>query len=55
MSADQKKQLINNLVNAMRPVPKEIQERPVAHFAMADPTYGEEIAKELGIVVPKAA
>jgi catalase len=53
MNADQKRQLIQNLVGAMKSVPKEIQERQVAHFAKADPAYGEGVAKGLGIALPR--
>jgi catalase len=53
MNAEQKRQLIQNLVSAMKSVPKEIQERQVAHFAKADPAYGEGVARGLGIAVPK--
>ena len=55
MSADQKKQLIQNIVGAMKTVAKEIQERQVAHFYKADPAYGAGVAKGLGLPVPKAA
>src|SRR3990170_7132055 len=55
MNADQKRQLIQNLVSAMKTVPKEIQERQIAHFAKADPAYGEGVARGLGLAVPKAA
>ena len=55
MSAEQKNQLIGNIVNAMKTVPTEIQERQVGHFYKADPAYGEGIAKGLGLPVPKAA
>jgi catalase len=55
MKPEQKRQLIQNLVSAMKSVPKEIQERQVAHFAKADPAYGEGVARELGLAVPKAA
>jgi catalase len=55
MKPEQKRQLIQNLVSAMKSVPKEIQERQVAHFAKADPAYGEGVARGLGIAVPKAA
>ena len=50
MSADQKRQLIQNIVGAMKTVPREIQERQVAHFAKADPAYGEGVAKGLGLL-----
>ena len=49
MSRDQKAQLIGNLVAAMKPVPREIQLRQLAHFFRADPAYGEGVAKGLGI------
>jgi len=47
MSADQKRQLIRNLVGAMMTVPREIQERQIAHFTKADPAYGEGVANPL--------
>ena len=49
MSANQKQQLIDNIVSAMKTVPKEIQERQAAHFFNADPAYGEGVAKGLGL------
>ncbi len=55
MNADQRSQLIGNTVSAMKPVPKEIQERQIGHFYKADPAYGEGVAKGLGLAVPKAA
>jgi catalase len=45
MNADQKNQLIGNIVSAMKTVPKEIQEGEVAHFYKADPAYVEGVAK----------
>jgi catalase len=53
MSADQKNQLIHNIVNAMKTVPEEIQERQIRHFYKADPAYGEGVAKGLGLSIPK--
>ena len=55
MKPDQKSQLIQNLVNAMKIVPKEIQERQVAHFFKADPEYGKGVAVGLGLQVRRAA
>jgi catalase len=55
MSAEQKNQLIGNIVNAMKTVPTKIQERQVGHFYKADPAYGEGFAKGLGLPMPKAA
>ena len=43
MNADQKRHLIGNLVSAMKTVPKEIQERQVAHFAKQESERGEKI------------
>lgn len=51
MSAQQKEQLITNIVNSMKNVPKEIQERQIKHFYQADPAYGEGVAKGLGIKI----
>jgi catalase len=53
MNADQKSQLIYNIVNAMKTVPQEIQERQIRHFYKADPAYGEGVAKGLGLSMPK--
>ena len=55
MKPDQKRQLIGNIVNAMKTVPKEIQERQVGHFFKADPEYGKGVAEGLGLPVPRAA
>ena len=55
MSADQKNQLIQNLVSAMKTVPKEIQERQVGHFFKADPEYGKRVAEGLELPIPRAA
>ena len=54
MKPEQKKQLIQNIVSAMKPVPKEIQERQIRHFYKADPAYGEGVAKGLGLSMPKS-
>jgi catalase len=55
MKPDQKKQLIENIVNAMKPAPRYIQERQLEHFYKADPEYGKGVAKGLGLLVPVAA
>jgi catalase len=55
MKPDEKKRLIENLVRAMKPVPRHIQERQIGHFYKADPAYGEGVAKGLGIPITKAA
>jgi len=49
MSADQKRQLIDNLVGAMKDVPKFIQVRQLKHFNKADPDYGKGVAIGLGV------
>jgi catalase len=55
MKPDEKKRLIENIVNAMNPVPRFIQERQLEHFYKADPEYGRGVAKGLGLTVPVAA
>ncbi len=49
MNASQKAQLIDNLVRAMQPIPKEIQQRQIEHFTKADAEYGRSVAKGLGL------
>jgi catalase len=53
MKPEQENQLIQNIVNAMTSVPKEIRERQIRHFYKADPAYGEGVAKGLGLSMPK--
>ena len=53
MKPGQKTQLIQNIVNAMKTVPKETQERQSRRFYKADPAYGEGVAKGLGLSMPK--
>lgn len=59
MNADQKQQLIDNLVGAMKDVPVFIQERQIGHFYKAYPEYGSRVAAGLGLnvddVMKKAA
>ena len=59
MNAEQKQQLIDNLVGALKPVPEFIQLRQIGHFYQADPDYGSRGATGLGIameqVIGKAA
>lgn len=47
MTADAQDRLTTNIANAMRGVAREIQQRQIAHFAMADPRYGAEVARKL--------
>ena len=49
MPPDEQKRLIENLVGSLKKVPKEIQEKMVAHFKKADPEYGGGVAKGLGL------
>jgi catalase len=49
MSTAQKQLLIDNIVGAMKTVPRAIQKRQIAHFSKADPAYGEGVAKGLGL------
>jgi len=51
MNADQKTQLIDNIVRSMKPVPREIQVRQIKHFYKCDADYGTRLAKGLGISV----
>jgi catalase len=55
MNEDQKAQLIGNLVNAMQTVPRFIQTRQIGHFYKADPDYGIEVAKGLGVGMEEIA
>jgi catalase len=51
MNADQKSQLIANLVGALKTVPRVIQVRQTGHFYKADPDYGSNVAMGLGIAI----
>ena len=50
MSADQKRQLFDNIATAMQGVPDAIQLRQIAHFTKADSAYGRGVAERLGLV-----
>ena len=43
MKKDQQKLLVDNIVGAMKSVPKFIQERQIQHFLKADKAYGEGV------------
>ena len=47
MNANQKAQLIDNIVRSLKPVPEFIQTRQLQHFYKADKAYGEGVAKGL--------
>jgi catalase len=49
MSPEQQKALAQNIAGSLGKVPKELQEKMVAHFAKADPAYGKGVAKALGL------
>lgn len=54
MSEDERTRLVNNIVNAMKPVEKdEIKIRQIGHWLKADPELGERIAAGLGLSVPQ--
>ena len=55
MKPDEKARLIENIVNAMRTVPRHIQERQLQHFYKADPEYGKGVAQGLGLPMASAA
>jgi len=48
LSADEKDALTSNIAGAMAGVPREIQDRQIAHFSRADAQYGAEVARKLG-------
>ncbi len=49
MSADQKRQLFDNIAAAMQGVPQAIQLCQIGHFTKADPAYGQGVAERLGL------
>ncbi len=49
MRAEQKTQLLGNLVDSLKSVPRFIQIRQLGHFYKADPDYGAGVAAGLGI------
>jgi catalase len=49
MPPDEQRRLIENLVSSLKKVPKNIQEKMVAHFRKADEAYGAGVAKGLGL------
>jgi catalase len=51
MNADQKSQLIANLVSVLKTVPRLIQVRQTGHFYKADTDYGSNVASGLGIAI----
>jgi catalase len=49
MSPEQQKELIQNIVGSLKKVPKEIQQKMIAHFRKADKAYGDGVARRLGL------
>ncbi len=49
MPADEQDRLIQNLVNSLKTVPTFIQERMLTYFYKADETWGDRVAKGLGL------
>jgi catalase len=47
MPRDEQKRLVENIVGSLKNVPKDIQQKMVAHFTKADRAYGAGVAKEL--------
>ncbi|MGE6256634.1 catalase KatA [Heyndrickxia sporothermodurans] len=54
LSAEERTRLVENIINAMKPVEKEeIKLRQIQHFYKADPEYGTRVAEGLGLSVPQ--
>ncbi|MBO0991721.1 catalase KatA [Bacillus sp. SD088] len=54
LTEEERTRLVDNVVNAMKPVEKEeIKLRQIRHFYKADPEYGTRVAEGLGLEVPK--
>ena len=48
LSVAEKDDLTSNIAGAMSSVPREIQDRQIAHFSRADAQYGADVARKLG-------
>lgn len=54
LSEEERKRLVANIVEAMKPVKvEEIKLRQIQHFYKADPEYGTRIAEGLGLPLPQ--
>ncbi|GIN85969.1 vegetative catalase [Heyndrickxia sporothermodurans] len=54
LTEEERTRLVENVVNAMKPVEKEeIKLRQIQHFYKADPEYGTRVAEGLGLSVPQ--
>ena len=49
LGAEHQARLCKNIASSLGKVPKDLQEKMVAHFAKADPAYGEGVARALGL------
>jgi len=49
MPVDEQQRLVGSIAGSLGNVPKELQEKMVAHFAKADPEYGAGVAHALGL------
>ena len=47
MPPDQQTRLVAAIAGAMKTVPKEIQDRQIAHFVQCDPAYGKGVADHI--------
>jgi catalase len=54
MTPEQRRELVANIVGAMKEVPESIQRRQFGHFMKADPEYGHKVAEGLGLAVDEA-
>jgi len=54
LPSEEQQRLVENIAGHMAPVKREIQLRQLRHFYLADPAYGEGVAKGLGIDIREA-
>ena len=50
MSPKQQKELAENIAGSLGKVPKDLQEKMVDHFRKADQSYGDGVARVLGLI-----
>lgn len=55
MTPAQRRELVANIVGAMKGVPESIQRRQIGHFLKADPEYGRGVAEGLGLGLEEPA
>jgi catalase len=53
MKPDARERLIGNIAGSLKQAPQRIQELQVQQFLQADPAYGAEVAKALGLNIEK--